>query len=85
MFLQDFDSEIMKNEAFLSLFPNAGRHKSAGLAPESLFFGINRKVKSIHVVVTKKKEEFFFLPLQDLNRGTLQPKASVLPMSYTDG
>ena len=31
-----------------------------------------------------KTERGFFLPHQDLNQGPLEPKASVLPMSYTD-
>ena len=32
----------------------------------------------------KSERGIFFLPHQDLNQGPMQPKASVLPMSYTD-
>ena len=32
----------------------------------------------------KIKREFFFLTHQDVNHGPLEPKSSVLPMSYTD-
>ena len=32
----------------------------------------------------KNERENSFLPHRDLNHGPLEPKASVLPMSYTD-
>ena len=45
---------------------------------------INSKVNSNHEIITQNKRGNFFLPHWNLNHGLLEPRASVLPMSYTD-
>ena len=62
-----------------------GLHSLAkGLQSLAAYSWINYEVNANLEITFKNKRGNFFLPHQDLNNGPLEPKASVLPMSYTD-
>ena len=44
----------------------------------------NSKVKSNLEIATQKQKRIFFLPNRYFNHDLLEPKANVLPMSYTE-
>ena len=46
--------------------------------------GFDSKVNGNHEITTQKPNGEKFHPRWDLNHGSLQPKASVLPMSYAE-